>query len=188
MVGNRRKAREIALQLLFQDEFHTLRSRRVAEYHFWESLKEAQKAQGEDSTPNAADNSEVSAALKSEVRLFAAFLVTGVREHQEEVDNRIRHVARNWKIERMSRVDRNILRISTFELLFALDIPPKVSLNEAIEIAKIYGAEDSGAFINGILDRISRDVVRARKAAGAAEEGAETAETVETVETAETQA
>lgn len=140
MIGNRRRARECALQLLYQDEFHSPVTRTVAISHFWED--------GEGETLGS----------REEVRDFTAFLVDGVREHQEELDGIIRRVARNWKLERMSRVDRNILRVATFELLYAEDIPPKVSLNEAIEIAKSYGAEDSGAFINGILDKISREV------------------------------
>lgn len=138
MVGNRRRARESALQLLYQDEFHTPQSRRRAERFYWD---EAEESPG-----------------RRPLREFAVYLVQGVRDHGAEIDNRIRSVARNWKIERMSRVDRNILRMATFELLFADDIPAKASLNEAIEIAKSYGTEDSSAFINGILDRISRDV------------------------------
>ena len=142
MVGNRRKARECALQLLYQDEFHESGERVVAVTSFWQAPERA--------------------ALKDEVHGFASFLLTGVRSHMAAIDERIRAVARNWKIERMSRVDRNILRMATFELLFADDIPPKASLNEAIEIAKTFGTEDSGSFINGILDRISRDVSRER--------------------------
>lgn len=138
MIGNRRKARESALQVLYQDEFHTEPGRLVAERHFWDDTE--------------------TAAQKREIRSFASFLIEGVRSHRVEIDDLIRAVAKNWKIERMSRVDRNILRLATFELLFARDIPPKVSLNEAIEIAKLYGAEDSGAFINGILDKISRQL------------------------------
>ena len=138
MVGNRRRSRESALQLLYQDEFHVPASRRVAERYFWKESEEAVTRLGLED--------------------FAQFLVEGVRTHLAEIDERIRTVARNWKIERMSRVDRNILRMATFELLHATDIPPKVTLNEAIEIAKTYGTEDSSAFINGILDRISRDL------------------------------
>ena len=142
MVGNRRRAREYALQLLYQDEFHGPGARVIAERAFW--------------------TAEEHAGQKDEVKAFAQFLLRGVRAHGEAIDSRIRAVARNWKIERMSRIDRNILRMATFELLFADDIPPKASLNEAIEIAKTYGTEDSGAFINGILDRISRDATQER--------------------------
>lgn len=138
MVGNRRRARESALQLLYQDEFHEPAGRRVAERYYWEEAEEA--------------------PARKPLREFAARIVAGVREKREAIDDHIRRVARNWKIERMGRVDRNILRMATYELLFVADIPPKVSLNEAIEIAKAYGTEDSSAFINGILDRISRDL------------------------------
>ncbi|MFT5430157.1 MAG: N utilization substance protein B, partial [Myxococcota bacterium] len=73
----------------------------------------------------------------------------------ERIDKLITKASTNWKLERMALVDRNILRIATLELKHLTDIPPKVTLNEAIEIAKRYGTEDSGSFINGILDKIS---------------------------------
>lgn len=153
MVGNRRRSRESALQVLYQDEFHTPATRVAAERYFWEDAEEAPSRAGQ--------------------RDFARYMVDGVRSHLTAIDDRIRAVARNWKIERMSRVDRNILRLATFELLFASDIPPKVALNEAIEIAKVYGTEDSGAFINGILDRISRERPRPGDASAAPPHGGE---------------
>lgn len=81
-------------------------------------------------------------------------LVDGVRENRQTIDTVIEQFSSNWKISRMSCVDRNILRIAVFELLFCADIPPKVSINEAIDVGKRFGTEESGAFINGILDSI----------------------------------
>lgn len=81
-------------------------------------------------------------------------LVNGVQEHRQTIDTVIEQFSSNWKLSRMSCVDRNILRIAVYELLFCADIPPKVSINEAIDVGKRYGTEDSGAFINGILDSI----------------------------------
>jgi N utilization substance protein B len=81
-------------------------------------------------------------------------LVDGVKTHQARIDAVIERFSSNWKLSRMSCVDRNILRIATFELLYCADIPPKVSINEAIDVAKRFGTEESGAFINGILDSI----------------------------------
>ncbi len=89
-----------------------------------------------------------------EARAFAQRLVHGVHEHWDELNGTIRAVAQNWEIGRMAVVDRNVLRLSTFELLHCKDIPPKVAINEAIELGKRFSTSNSGAFINGILDKI----------------------------------
>ena len=81
-------------------------------------------------------------------------LVDGVREHRATIDAVIERFSSNWKLSRMSCVDRNVLRIAVFELLYCADIPPKVSINEAIDVGKRFGTDESGAFINGILDSI----------------------------------
>jgi transcription antitermination protein NusB len=81
-------------------------------------------------------------------------LIEGVRDNRQTIDTVIEQFSSNWKLSRMSCVDRNILRIAVFELLFCADIPPKVSINEAIDVGKRFGTEESGAFINGILDSI----------------------------------
>jgi len=85
---------------------------------------------------------------------FFHCLVDGVGEHRETIDAVIERFSSNWRISRMTCVDRNVLRIAAFELLYCADIPPKVSINEAIDVAKRFGTEESGAFINGILDSI----------------------------------
>jgi transcription antitermination factor NusB len=90
------------------------------------------------------------------VRVFTEDIVNGVDSNKEELDKTITGYAANWKMERMATVDRNILRIASYELLFATDIPPKVAINEAIEMAKKYGDKDSGKFVNGILDKINK--------------------------------
>ena len=87
-------------------------------------------------------------------REFALFLVRGTVEHRDEIDREIREVAQNWDIERMAVIDRNVLRMAAFELLWCQDIPPKVSINEAIELGKRYSTQNSGGFINGVLDKI----------------------------------
>jgi len=92
--------------------------------------------------------------VSKSVRPFFLRLVEGVKEFQREIDALIERFSENWKIGRMSRVDRNVLRVAVYELLHCDDIPPKVSINEAIDIAKRFGTEDSGAFINGILDSV----------------------------------
>ena len=90
-------------------------------------------------------------------RRFALQLVQGTWENIEHIDVIIRKYSEHWSVGRMSRVDRSILRMAVYELLFCEDIPPKVSLNEAIDLGKIYGSENSGAFINGILDALYLD-------------------------------
>lgn len=97
---------------------------------------------------------------ESDVELFTSSLVKTYEEHAGEIDKIIATAARNWDFDRIARVDRNILRVATAELLFVEDVPPKVTLNEAIEIAKKYGStEKSYGFINGVLDRIMRENV-----------------------------
>ena len=91
---------------------------------------------------------------------FLRRLVLGVLKHCEELDRLIERYSENWRLDRINVIDRNILRIALFELLYCEDIPPKVTINEAIDLGKRYGSEDSGSFINGILDRIQSEVVR----------------------------
>jgi len=88
------------------------------------------------------------------VKPFFLRLVEGVKEFQHEIDPLVERFSKNWKIGRMSRADLNIMRVAVYELLYCDDIPSKVSINEAIDIGKKFGTEDSGAFINGILDSI----------------------------------
>tara|TARA_B100000959_G_C14687023_1_gene503097 strand:- start:115 stop:546 length:432 start_codon:yes stop_codon:yes gene_type:complete len=92
-----------------------------------------------------------------EVNQFALSLIQGVIEHRKEIDDQIVKTAKNWDLHRMAIIDRNVLRIATHEILHRDDIPTKVSINEAIDLGKEYSTQQSGAFINGILDRIVRD-------------------------------
>jgi N utilization substance protein B len=92
--------------------------------------------------------------VAEKIRSFARQLVEGVEAHQEEIDRLLKNISENWRIERMSLTDRSILRLGIYELLYLKDIPPKVTLNEAVELGKNFGTDASGSFINGILDRI----------------------------------
>jgi N utilization substance protein B len=93
-------------------------------------------------------------------RHFAEELTTGVLDHRAELDNRIEQASKNWTLGRMSKVDLNILRLAVYELSFRTDIPTNVTINEAIEVAKKFGSEESPAFINGILDEIAKGMPR----------------------------
>lgn len=92
---------------------------------------------------------------------FADQLVLGFAQLREDIDAKIRSVSKHWRLERMSRVDRNIIRLAAYELISANDIPRRVTLNEAIELAKRFGNEESPAFVNGVLDRIADEVGKA---------------------------
>ena len=126
----RTRARELALQALYQLDI-----------------------QGEEFAPEVAGFLGDEETDEETVE-FALALVRGVALEREEVDSRISGVAQNWDISRMAVIDRNVLRMATYELLFREEIPPKVSINEAIELGKRYSTANSGAFINGILDKI----------------------------------
>ena len=97
---------------------------------------------------------------ETEVKAFANALVLGAFNNIKEIDSVISECATNWQLKRMAVVDRNILRFATYELLFADEIPPKVTINEAIDIAKRYGDSESGKFVNGVLDKINKDLAK----------------------------
>ena len=135
-MGKRREGREAAVQfLVFCDLNQGSDAKSAAE--FWE-LRPATKG----------------------IRDFALPLVEGVLRHRPEVDERISRYAENYELGRLAVVDRNILRLAIYEMLFRHDIPPVVSINEAIEIAKRFGTEESSRFVNGILDRVKLDLNR----------------------------
>ena len=131
-MGYRRKARELALQLLFHYEFN----KETPDWRkdFWKDRAATDSVQG-----------------------FADQLVSGVVQNQKTIDDLIEKHAEHWSLDRMTAVDRNVLRIAVYELMYVEEIPSKVTINEAIEIAKRYGDEGSGAFVNGILDHIIRE-------------------------------
>jgi len=129
-MGIRRRSRELAMQALFEmDMSHDDSMARLA--LFQDSFKPAKK-----------------------VLPFFTLLVKGVIENKTEIDSLIDRHSSNWKLSRISCVDRNIIRVAVFEILFCQDIPAKVSINEAIDIGKKFSTEESGAFINGILDSV----------------------------------
>ncbi|GAB4342015.1 MAG: transcription antitermination factor NusB [Desulfobulbaceae bacterium] len=134
-MGLRRKSREIALQFLFGHDFLKLpgdaESVERELVRFLESFEVGGKA-----LP------------------YAAELIRGICGNLEEIDERVRSRSHNWRLERMSTVDRNILRIAVYEMLHGTDVPARVAINEALEIAKQYSTPDSVAFINGILDGV----------------------------------
>jgi N utilization substance protein B len=145
-MGSRRRGREVALQILYQLDVQEQLSDQQGVALFWQNF-----AVREEETTERDDD---------EAREFAGQLVKGVRDHLQEIDSLLATASRNWRVERMARVDRNLLRLALFELKYSADVPAKVAINEAIEIAKRYGTAESPAFVNGILDRCLEEVGR----------------------------
>ncbi|HTZ18272.1 MAG TPA: transcription antitermination factor NusB [Dissulfurispiraceae bacterium] len=141
-MSKRRKAREYALQLLYGIDLVSLESEARKKHDLFRELDEFWTDAGEGDP---------------DVRTFAEGLVKGVVEHLAEIDSLIQEAVDKWKLLRMAAIDRNIIRVAAYEILFRQDIPDAVSINEAIEIAKRFSTAESAAFINGILDRISKD-------------------------------
>ena len=129
----RTKAREYALQILYAVDITKDDPKECVE-NFWDGSDES----------------------SDEVKAFAGALVLGVCDNIKKINSLITKHATNWQLDRMAVIDRNVLRLATYELLFVEDIPPKVSINEAIDIAKKFGGNDSGKFVNGVLDKINK--------------------------------
>ena len=131
----RRKGRELALQVLFQWDIHGETTGWLDD--FWAQNK-----------------------AHPEARMFADRLIKGVIEHRGALDDLLGCYAEHWTVSRMAHIDRTVLRMAVYELLYLPDIPARVTLNEAIDIVKLFGDEQSGAFVNGMLDRILREEPR----------------------------
>ncbi len=136
-MGARRSGREAALQMLFQLEASGVSSDQAVEL-FWRTNEEADP----------------------EGKSYADTIVRGVADNLDAIDKRVTAASQNWRLERMSRVDRNLLRLGTWELMFRSDVPRAVILDEAVELAKSFGTDESSGFVNGVLDRIASDVGR----------------------------
>jgi len=141
-LGSRRKSRELAVQILYQFELNKSDAEHGLE-RFWENF------------PHTDD-----------VKEFTNRLVLGALEHSKKIERIITKTSTNWAFSRISPVDLSILRMAVFEICFCEDIPYKVTLNEAIELAKKFGTEKSGAFINGVLDNVLDEHAAKKKEAG----------------------
>ena len=140
-MGGRHEARQWAVQFLFQRDFNT-DDIDSALAEFWQDKKSGDKA-----------------------RVFAEELIKGVESKKEDLDRLIRKYAEHWDVKRMGAVDRNVMRVALFEMTYRPDIPPVVSINEAVEIAKDLSGVESGKFVNGILDRACKEQDRPARAA-----------------------
>jgi len=137
-MGKRREGREAAVQLLFHWDMNVRQPLEEADLNgFWQ-LRTANQA----------------------TREFATRVAAGVIAEQVAIDEKISRYTANYELKRISAVDRNILRVAIYEMLFCNDVPPIVAINEAIDIAKKFGTEESGKFVNGVLDRVKLDLNR----------------------------
>ena len=132
----RRRSREVALQMLFQFEAAELRPQEVVATY--------RDSFGEGPLPDE----------------FSISLFGSVTDNMAKIDEVITNASEHWRLERMSRVDRNILRLGVYEITFCEDVPTRVAINEAVELAKRYGTAESPSYVNGILDRVARDLSR----------------------------
>ena len=139
MAAKRTKARERALQALYQIDV-AAEGIDDALARFWKSFEPVER---EDMD-------------------LAEALVRGVAEHRRAIDDTIERISTNWRLDRMAKVDRNVLRLAVYELL-RTDVPVKVVINEAIELGKKFGSESSGAFVNGVLDRVAAELPAERR-------------------------
>ena len=133
-MGNRRKARELALNALFQGEMTA--------------------TSAVENFPLLCENFEIN----KKAIPYGRELVYGITDKRDELDAKIEESAVNWRVSRMSALDRNIIRLAAYEMMFKDEVPPRVAIDEAIELAKRYCGEDSPAFINGILDSILKNI------------------------------
>lgn len=138
-MGGRRKAREETLRILFRLEFENTHFEKTL-IQYWENRKTSE-----------------------EIKEYSTWLVNGIISHQEKIDNIIQRVSEHWRISRMALIDRNILRMAVFELLYEENIAPPIVINEAIEIAKKYSGDKAATFVNGILDAIRKKLKSIKK-------------------------
>lgn len=136
----RTQSRECALRILYQAEI-TRRKIKIASETYWAELEK----------------------VDPQIKTFTERITIGVEQYLPLIDEKITKYATNWQIKRMAVIDRNVLRIGVFELLYAEDIPPKVSINESVELAKKYGDLESSKFINGILDKIHKSEIPSKQ-------------------------
>jgi N utilization substance protein B len=144
MMTRRSRAREVALQLLYRLDLNPRTDRAADERFVHDRL------------------------LDPGLVPFCLGLYDGVLAHRAEIDARLAAAAENWRLTRMAAVDRNVLRLGAYELLFTTETPPRVALDEAIELARRYGSADSPGFVNGVLDRLQKERTEADERSGSA--------------------
>ena len=172
--GLRREGREAAIQFLFQQDFH-LQTHETdpsvasgkepfPDADFWRLRNAEEDFDGDTQVPSRTP-------IAPKARAFAEGLIRGVFSHRDALDELITRFSRNYRLSRLAAVDRNILRLAVYEILHNKEVPPVVAINEAIELAKQFGSEESGRFVNGLLDRIRAESQRPPREASARKTG-----------------
>ncbi len=160
-MGKRREARERAVQFLFQHDLNPPENLEAELGLFWNTQRTT--ALEDEKAPSVWGPRPAlppPTTEEAEARLFADPLIRGVLEQRDQIDEHIKKHTRNWDFHRIAAVDRNIMRLAIYEMLNREDIPPIVSINEAVDIAKKFSTEDSGKFVNGILDKVKGELMR----------------------------
>src|SRR6202142_1675228 len=160
-MAKRREARERAVEFLFQHDLSPPENLDGALNEFWDTQRAAAIAE-EKGPAHWGQPVELPppTAGEAETRRFADPLIRGAVEHRDAIDEHIKKHAKNWEFPRIAAVDRNIMRLAIYEMLYREDIPPIVSINEAVDIAKKFSTQDSGKFVNGILDQVKGGLMR----------------------------
>jgi transcription antitermination protein NusB len=160
-MGKRREARERAVQFLFQHDLSPPEDLERALNEFWNTQRAA--AIAEDKGPahwGQPIELPPPTADEAEERLFAEPLIRGTLQHRDAIDEHIKKHVKNWDFNRIAAVDRNVMRLAIYEMLHREDIPPVVSINEAVDIAKKFSTNESGKFVNGVLDKVKGELMR----------------------------
>jgi len=165
-MATRRHGREWALQMLVQSDLNPGMDLDSTMPKFWKQQwtcrMEEKDERGEDIS-NTGKGSIEDQVAPLKIRIFTEVLVRGVMAKVDEIDGKIEKYTQNWSMHRIGSVERNVLRLAFYELIYCPDVPPPVVLNEAIDLAKYFSNADAGRFVNGILDKLNQDLQDSRK-------------------------
>lgn len=164
-MATRRQGREWALQMLFQLDMNPGSELDQMIEKFWRQQWTCRVDEARDAgvEPEVRDNRKIEDQVAPrKIRKFSEAIVRGVVENLREIDGKLREYTQNWPLHRMGSVERNVLRLAFYELIYCPDVPPPVILNEAIDLAKYFSSSDAGRFVNGILDRLNKELNSSR--------------------------
>ncbi|MEI7902333.1 MAG: transcription antitermination factor NusB [bacterium] len=162
-MATRRQGREWALQMLFQADLNPGLDVDAAIPKFWRQQWTCQMEAAEEKEREVVSDSAKSVedrVAPQKIRLFTENLVRGVLGHLPELDVKVQSYTQNWPLHRMGSVERNVLRLAFYEMIYCTDVPPAVVLNEAIDLAKYFSNADAGRFVNGVLDKLNKEIKR----------------------------
>ena len=162
-MATRRQGREWALQMLFQTDLNPGMDIDMVIPKFWRQQWTCQMEEAENKDVAVEQDESKSVedrVAPQKIRQFTEKLVRGVLGHLDEIDAKLKSYTQNWPLHRMGSVERNVLRLAFYEMIYCADVPPAVVLNEAIDLAKYFSNADAGRFVNGVLDRLNKEIKR----------------------------